>query len=73
MKTAALNVRIDPNLKEAIRVAAKRDNRSVSNMIQMLIIKHCGAAGIYCDDAFKINTPGIDGRHSNSTGEHSNS
>jgi len=45
-KTAALNIRIDPNLKEAIRIAAKRDHRSIANMVEMLILKHCEEIGI---------------------------
>ncbi len=45
-KTAALNIRIDPDLKEAIRVAANREHRSVANMMEMLIRRHCMEAGI---------------------------
>jgi predicted HicB family RNase H-like nuclease len=46
LKSAALNIRIDPNLKEALRVAARRDHRSIANMVEKLIIKHCESAGI---------------------------
>ncbi len=45
-KTAALNLRIRPNLKEAIRIAAKKDYRSVANMVETLIIQHCEKVGI---------------------------
>jgi predicted HicB family RNase H-like nuclease len=45
-KTAALNIRIHPNLKEAIRIAAKREHRSVANMVETLIIQHCEEVGI---------------------------
>ena len=45
-KTAALNIRIDPDIKEAIRVAANRERRSVANMVEMLILKHCEEVGI---------------------------
>ena len=45
-KIAALNLRIHPDLKEAIRVAAKREHRSVANMVEMLIRKHCEQVGI---------------------------
>jgi hypothetical protein len=45
-KTATLNLRIDPALKEAVRVAAIRDNRSVANMVEVLIRRHCEAEGI---------------------------
>ena len=45
-KTTTLNLRVDPGIKEAIRVAAERDHRSIANMIEMLIRKHCDEAGI---------------------------
>lgn len=45
-KSAALNIRIDPDIKEAIRVAADRERRSVANMVEMLILKHCEEVGI---------------------------
>jgi hypothetical protein len=45
-KTAALNIRIDPDIKEAIRVAADRERRSVANMVEILILKHCKEVGI---------------------------
>jgi hypothetical protein len=40
-KTATLNLRIDPSLKEALREAALRDHRSIANMVEMLIRMHC--------------------------------
>jgi len=45
-KTTTLNLRVDPAIKEAIKVAANRDHRSVANMIEMLIRKHCEHEGI---------------------------
>ncbi len=45
-KTATLNLRIDPILKEAVRGAALREQRSVANMIEVLIRKHCEELGI---------------------------
>ena len=45
-KTATLNLRIDPVLKEAAREAALREQRSVANMIEVLIRKHCQEVGI---------------------------
>ena len=40
-KTATLNLRIDPNVKEAVRVAADREHRSIANLIEVLIRRHC--------------------------------
>jgi hypothetical protein len=45
-KTATLNLRIDPSLKEALRMAAEAEHRSVANMVENLIRKHCQQAGI---------------------------
>jgi len=45
-KTQILNVRIDPAVKEALRVAAAREQRSVANMVEVLVRRHCEAMGI---------------------------
>ena len=58
-KTATLNLRIDPALKEAIRAAAIRDHRSIANMVEVLIRKHCETVGISIpeqEDMFEKNT-----------------
>ena len=45
-KTTTLNLRVDPAIKEAIREAAYRDQRSIANMIEVLIRRHCDEVGI---------------------------
>ena len=45
-KTATLNLRIDPVLKDAVRHAARREHRSVANMVEYLIRRHCKRVGI---------------------------
>jgi predicted HicB family RNase H-like nuclease len=45
-KSANLNLRIDPLLKEAAREAANLDQRSLANLIEVLIRKHCRDVGI---------------------------
>ncbi len=45
-KTATLNLRIDPRIKEAARIAALQDHRSIANLIEVLIRKHCESNGI---------------------------
>lgn len=45
-KVATLNLRIDPALKEALRMAAIRDHRSIANLIEVLIRRHCADHGI---------------------------
>lgn len=46
IKTATLNLRIDPRVKEGIRIAADKDHRSIANMVEMLIRRHCADSGI---------------------------
>jgi len=45
-KITTLNLRVDPAIKVAVREAALRENRSVANMVETLIRRHCEAAGI---------------------------
>jgi hypothetical protein len=45
-KVATLNLRIDPALKEALREAAARDHRSIANLLEVLIRRHCAEHGI---------------------------
>lgn len=45
-KTATLTFRIDPTLKEALRIAAHAEHRSIANMIEVLIRDHCDQRGI---------------------------
>lgn len=45
-KTSTLNLRIDPVLKDVVRIAALQERRSVANLIELLIRRHCEAVGI---------------------------
>ena len=45
-KTATLTLRIDPAVKEALRLAADSEHRSLANMIEVMIRGYCAAAGI---------------------------
>ena len=46
IKTATLTFRIDPGLKEALRLAADQEHRSIANMIEVLIRDYCEQRGI---------------------------
>ncbi len=46
IKTATLTFRIDPSLKEALRIAAHAEHRSIANMIEVLIRDFCEQRGI---------------------------
>ena len=45
-KISTLNLRINPAIKEAVREAAAQEHRSVANMVEVLIRRHCDQAGI---------------------------
>lgn len=54
MKTATLNLRIDPVLKEAARIAASREHRSIANLIEVLIRQHCERVGVSIPDQAEL-------------------
>lgn len=45
-KTSTLTVRLEPCLKEALRLAANKQHRSIANMVEVLIRDYCGRNGI---------------------------
>jgi hypothetical protein len=45
-KISTLNLRINPSIKDAVREAASREHRSVANMVEVLIRRHCDQEGI---------------------------
>jgi hypothetical protein len=46
IKISTLNLRINPAIKEAVREAAAIEHRSVANMVEVLIRRHCDQEGI---------------------------
>ena len=46
IKTATLNLRIDPLLKDALRTSALQEHRSIANMVEVMIREHCESKGI---------------------------
>ena len=50
VKTSTLTLRIEPAVKEALRIAAERDHRSIANMVEVLIRDHCRRQGIGIPD-----------------------
>jgi hypothetical protein len=49
-KTAQLNMRIEPELKEAAEKAAADDRRSLSSLIEILLIDHCKRRGLLTEE-----------------------
>ncbi|MDZ7785018.1 MAG: hypothetical protein U5K56_19420 [Halioglobus sp.] len=60
-KSATLNLRIDPVLKEAAREAADPEHRSIANLVVVLIRKHCEAEGIAIPDQQSLFSEDEDG------------
>ncbi|MBR8056315.1 DUF1778 domain-containing protein [Burkholderia dolosa] len=45
-KSDTLNLRVTPELKELIRLAAEREHRTIANFIEVLVRQHCGEHSI---------------------------
>lgn len=46
IKTATLTLRLDPRIKAAAEAAAERDHRSLTSLLEVLIVNHCRALGL---------------------------
>lgn len=46
IKTETLNLRVSPHLKSALQMAAKRECRSMSNMVEFLVLSYCREHGL---------------------------
>ncbi len=62
-KISTLNLRIEPGIKAAIREAAEREHRSVANMVEMLIRRHCDREGIRVPERRRAPPRQIRSRH----------
>ena len=49
-KTTTLNIRIEPNLKVALRTATDHEHRSIANMIEVMVRGYCARTGIAIPD-----------------------
>lgn len=45
-KTETVNLRLSPRMKELLRIAAEREHRTLSNMIEALVLAYCESKGI---------------------------
>jgi len=45
-KTDAINLRMSPSTKELLRLAAEREHRTLSNMLEVLIMEHASKVGL---------------------------
>ena len=45
-KTTTLTLRIDPMIKEGLRLLAEKVHRSLTNMVEVMIRDYCGRSGV---------------------------
>jgi len=45
-KTATLTFRIEPELKEAVRITSVNEHRPIANMIAVMIREYCGRVSV---------------------------
>jgi hypothetical protein len=45
-KTETLNLRVSPEFKELVRVAAEHESRSISNLLEVLVRDYCRQKGV---------------------------
>ena len=47
IKTATVTLRVDPEIKAAAERAAKHDRRSLTNLVEVLLVSHCKSLNLY--------------------------
>lgn len=57
-KISTLNLRVNPAIKQAVRQAAAKEHRSVANMVEVLIRRHCDQEGISIAELHQHIHPG---------------
>lgn len=45
-KTEAINLRMSPSTKELLRLVAEQEHRTLSNMLEVLILEHAAKLGV---------------------------
>jgi hypothetical protein len=57
IKTAVMTLRVSPTVKAAAERAAELDRRSVTNLVEILILNHCKALNIQYETIAPGETP----------------
>jgi hypothetical protein len=47
IKTATVTLRVDPEIKAAAEKAAAYDRRSLTNLVEVLLVNHCRSLNLY--------------------------
>jgi uncharacterized protein (DUF1778 family) len=45
-QSVTVTLRVPETIRELLRAAAEKDHRSMANMLEVLILRHCEASGI---------------------------
>jgi uncharacterized protein (DUF1778 family) len=45
-KSETLNLRVTPELKELVRLAADKEHRTLSNFLEVLVLQYCAEHGV---------------------------
>lgn len=45
-ESSAATLRVSEGVRELLRLAAEKEHRSMANMVEVLILRHCEANGI---------------------------
>jgi hypothetical protein len=56
-KTSVMTLRVSPEVKAAAELAAERDHRSVTSLIEVLILNHCKSMNIQAPTIEPKETP----------------
>ncbi len=56
-KTTAINLRMSPEVKELLRQAAAKEHRTLSNMLEYLVLRHCEQTGLSLGSAAPPGQP----------------
>ena len=56
-KSEVVSVRVEPHIKVALQSAAKREMRSVANMVEVMVVAYCRANGMLLEGVPKEGLP----------------
>ncbi len=61
-KTATLTLRVDPQIKNMLTAAAGADRRSLSNMLEVIVLEYCEEHGIAAKKLQRTTKPPVASR-----------
>ena len=58
-KTTTVTFRMNPSVKEMLRVAADKERRSVANMIEVMVVEYANKRGIEENNVTRKRKPAL--------------